>query len=79
MSIPVARRPLREEIVAPPGYFATELRTGQVLRIVDIVRQRVADFIRCALGERLSVVKTISLNRQVFRVETGPGPSGPAR
>lgn len=69
MSIPVARNPLREEIIAPAGHFAAELRAGQVLRIVDVEGQQVADFICFALadlGERLSIVNTISLNRHVY-------------
>lgn len=69
MSIPVARKKLREETIAPAGHFAVELRAGQVLRIVDVEGQQVADVVCFALAdlqERLSIVNTISLNRQVF-------------
>jgi uncharacterized protein len=61
--------PLREETVAPRAHFAAELRAGQVLRIVDIEGQQVADLVCFALAdlaERLSIVNTISLNRQVY-------------
>jgi uncharacterized protein YcgI (DUF1989 family) len=36
---------LREEIVAPAEYFAGEIRKGQVLRIIDIEGQQVADLV----------------------------------
>jgi urea carboxylase-associated protein 1 len=69
MSIPLVRQPLREETVAPAGHFAAELRAGQVLRVVDLEGQQVADLICFALAdleERLSIVNTISLNRHVY-------------
>lgn len=69
MSVSAGPVPLREEVIAPTGHFAAELRAGQVLRIVDIEGQQVADLVCFALGaldERLSIVNTISLNRQVF-------------
>ena len=34
---------IREETIAPAGYFAAELKKGQVLRIVDVQGQQVAD------------------------------------
>ena len=69
MSIPLGRQPLREETIAPAGHFAAELRAGQVLRVVDLEGQQVADLICFALAdleERLSIVNTISLNRHVY-------------
>jgi urea carboxylase-associated protein 1 len=63
------RRILRDETIAPAGQFAAEIRKGQVLRIVDIEGQQVADLVTINahnLAERLSVMNTINLNKQVF-------------
>jgi urea carboxylase-associated protein 1 len=63
------RRILRDETIAPAGHFAAEIRKGQVLRIVDIEGQQVADLVTINahnLAERLSVMNTINLNKQVF-------------
>jgi len=63
------RRTLRDETIAPAGHFAAEIRKGQVLRIVDIEGQQVADLVTINahnLAERLSVMNTINLNKQVF-------------
>ena len=60
---------LGEQIVPPAGYFAGEIRKGQVLRIIDIEGQQVADLVTISAGniaEKLSVMNTISLNKQVF-------------
>jgi urea carboxylase-associated protein 1 len=60
---------IREETIAPAGYFAAELKKGQVLRIVDVEGQQVADLIcfsAARLEEKLSVMNTINLNKQVF-------------
>jgi len=60
---------LREETVAPAGHFAAEIRKGQVLRIVDVEGQQVADLVTINAGnlaEKLSVMNTINLNKQVF-------------
>jgi urea carboxylase-associated protein 1 len=60
---------LREETVAPAGYFSAEIRKGQVLRIVDVEGQQVADLVTINAGniaEKLSVMNTINLNKQVF-------------
>jgi uncharacterized protein len=60
---------LHEETVAPAGYFAAEIRQGQVLRIVDLEGQQVADLVTinaANVAEKLSVMNTISLNKQVF-------------
>lgn len=60
---------LREETIAPAGHFAAEIRKGQVLRIVDLEGQQVADLVTINAGnlaEKLSVMNTISLNKQVF-------------
>jgi uncharacterized protein len=63
------RRILRDETIAPAGHFGAEIRKGQVLRIVDIEGQQVADLVTINahnLAERLSVMNTINLNKQVF-------------
>jgi uncharacterized protein len=63
------RRILRDETIAPAGHFAAEIHKGQVLRIVDIEGQQVADLVTINahnLAERLSVMNTINLNKQVF-------------
>jgi uncharacterized protein len=60
---------LREETVPPAGHFAAEIRKGQVLRIVDVEGQQVADLVTINAGnlaEKLSVMNTINLNKQVF-------------
>jgi urea carboxylase-associated protein 1 len=62
-------RVLREEEIAPAGHFATEVRKGQVLRIVDVEGQQVADLVTFNarnLAEKLSVMNTVNLNKQVF-------------
>jgi uncharacterized protein YcgI (DUF1989 family) len=62
-------QPLREQVVPPAGHFAAELRANQVLRLIDVEGQQVADLIAfnlARLDEKLSIVNTISLNRQVF-------------
>jgi uncharacterized protein YcgI (DUF1989 family) len=63
------QRVLRQETVPPASHFAAELAKGQVLRIVDVEGQQVADLVafdRGNVAEKLSIVNTISLNRQVF-------------
>ena len=63
------QRVIREETVPPAGHFAAEIKKNQVLRIVDVEGQQVADLVCFKLDnlqERLSVMNTISLNRQVF-------------
>jgi urea carboxylase-associated protein 1 len=69
----MAREPamhvLRDEEIAPAGYFATEVRKGQVLRIIDVEGQQVADLVAFNarnLSEKLSVMNTVNLNKQVF-------------
>jgi uncharacterized protein len=60
---------IRQETIRPEGYFAAEIRKGQVLRIVDLEGQQVADLVTFnahKLDEKLSAMNTISLNRQVF-------------
>jgi hypothetical protein len=62
-------RVIRRETVAPGRHFAAELTRHQVLRIIDREGQQVADLVCFRLGalhEKLSVMNTISLNRQVF-------------
>ena len=58
---------LRQETVPPAGHFAAQLKRNQVLRIVDVQGQQVADLVCFKLDrlqEKLSVMNTISLNRQ---------------
>src|SRR5260370_36736017 len=60
---------LREETIASAGHFAAEIRKGQVLRIIDVEGQQVADLAPITAGnlaEKLSVMNTINLNKQVF-------------
>src|SRR5260370_10883644 len=60
---------LREERIASAGHFAAESRKGQVLRIIDVEGQQVADLVTINAGdlaEKLSVMNTINLNKQVF-------------
>jgi urea carboxylase-associated protein 1 len=69
MSYETPQKVVREETVAPGGYFAAEIPRGQVLRIVDLEGRQVADLVTISAGnvaEKLSVMNTISLNRQVF-------------
>jgi len=63
------KRVLRDETIAPAGHFAAEIRKGQVLRIIDVEGQQVADLVTVNtrnLAEKLSVMNTINLNKQVF-------------
>ena len=66
----MVKRVIREETIPPAGYFAAEMTKNQVLRIVDLEGQQVADLVCFKRGgdrvEPLSVMNTISLNRQVF-------------
>src|SRR3974390_537375 len=60
---------LREETIAPAGHFAAEIRKNEVLRIIDVEGQQVADlgeFNAGNLAEKLSVMNTINLNKQDF-------------
>jgi urea carboxylase-associated protein 1 len=60
---------LLDETIEPAGHFAAEIRKGQVLRIVDLEGQQVADLVTVNAGntaEKLSVMNTINLNKQVF-------------
>jgi uncharacterized protein len=62
-------RVISEKTISPAGHFAAEVRKGQVLRIVDVEGQQVADLVTINarnLGEKLSVMNTINLNKQVF-------------
>src|SRR5438128_12006134 len=64
-----AMKVLRDETVAPAGQCAAEIRKGQGLRIVDVEGQQVADLVTINAGnlaEKLSVMNTINLNKQVF-------------
>jgi len=69
MAAEAVRRILRDETIAPAAHFAAEIRKGQVLRIVDVEGQQVADLVAINahnLAEKLSVMNTINLNKQVF-------------
>jgi urea carboxylase-associated protein 1 len=69
MASETAKRVLRDETIAPAGHFAAEIRKGQVLRIVDVEGQQVADLVTVNarnLAEKMSVMNTINLNKQVF-------------
>ena len=60
---------LEDRIVDPRGHYAREIRQGEVLRIIDIQGQQVADFLAFNLNrleERLSPENTVNLNRSVF-------------
>ena len=60
---------LDDQIIQPRGYYAREIREGEVLRIIDIKGQQVADFICFNLNrleERISPENTINLNGQVY-------------
>jgi urea carboxylase-associated protein 1 len=62
-------RILRDETIPPAGHFAAELRKGQVLRILDVEGQQVADLVSINaqnLSEKLSVMNSVNLNKQVF-------------
>ena len=69
MTTEFKKRVLRDETIAPAGHFAAEIRKGQVLRIIDVEGQQVADLVTVNtrnLAEKLSVMNTINLNKQVF-------------
>ncbi len=60
---------LDDQIIAPRGHYAREIRPGEVLRIIDIEGQQVADFLAFnlqRLEERLSPENTVNLNRSVY-------------
>ncbi|MFQ5914920.1 MAG: DUF1989 domain-containing protein [Nitrospinota bacterium] len=60
---------LEDKIIEPRGYYAGEVRKGEVFRIIDIEGQQVADFVCFNLNrleEKLSPPNTANLNRQVF-------------
>jgi hypothetical protein len=63
------RNVIKEETVPPAGSFAAELKRNQVLRIVDVEGQQVADLVcfnAARLDEKLSIANTINLNKQVL-------------
>jgi len=62
-----------EETIAARGHTAFVMRAGQVLRIVDVAGQQVADLICFRLddhGDKLSVHNTLLLNRTIY-ITTG--------
>ena len=58
-----------DQTIAPRGYFAAEVRQGEVFRIIDVEGQQVADFL-CfnldRLEEKLSPPNPLLLNGQIF-------------
>ena len=60
---------LEDKIIDPRGYYAREIRAGEVLRLIDIEGQQVADFLAFNLNrleERLSPENTVTLNGHIF-------------
>jgi len=60
---------LDDRVIAPRGYYGREIRQGEVLRIIDVQGQQVADFLALNLKrpeERLSPENTVNLNRSVY-------------
>ena len=66
---PIRGKVLQVKIIPPQGYFAAELKREQVLRILDIEGQQVADLV-CfnlhRLEEKLSPENTINLNQSIY-------------
>lgn len=66
---PIRGKVLQEKVISPRGYFAAEVKKGQVLRIINIEGPQVADFVCFNLNrleERLSPENTVNLNRSIF-------------
>src|SRR5712691_4180298 len=62
-------RVVQETVIAARSYLALELRKGQVLRILDLEGQQVADvvlFNRDNLAEKFSPNNTVTLNRNIY-------------
>jgi urea carboxylase-associated protein 1 len=62
-------RVVRETVIPARWYLAIELSQGQVLRIVDLEGQQVADIVffnRNNLAEKFSPNNTVTLNRNVY-------------
>ena len=62
-------RVVRETVIPARWYLALELDRGQVLRIVDVEGQQVADvvfFNRNNLAEKFSPNNTVTLNRNIY-------------
>ena len=60
---------LDDKVIEPRGRYAGEVRKGEVVRIVDLEGQQVADFLcfnLARLEEKLSPPNTLLLNNQVF-------------
>ena len=65
---------LQETVIPARGYLALELRRGQVLRILDLEGQQVADvvfFNRDNLAEKFSPNNTVTLNSNVYLSQGG--------
>lgn len=64
---------IRDVVLPPAGHLAVEVAKGQVVRVIDLEGQQVADFLcfnRHRLEERLSPPNTVLLNRTI-RLTTG--------
>jgi len=60
---------LDDRVIEPRGHYAREMPQGDVLRVIDVEGQQVADFLMFnskRLEEKLSPPNTVNLNRQVF-------------
>lgn len=60
---------LEDRVIDPRGHYASEIRAGEVFRIIDIEGEQVADFLCLNLNrleEKLSPHNTVLLNGQVF-------------
>jgi uncharacterized protein len=69
MANPIAMRLPQDQTIEPAGHLAAEMRKGQVLRIIDVEGQQVADLVTFNIwnvSEKLSIVNTVNLNKQVF-------------
>src|SRR5436190_18421994 len=65
---------VRETVIPARWYLAVELSKGQVLRIVDLEGQQVADVVfwnRRNLAEKLSPNNTVTLNRNIYLSNSG--------
>ena len=65
----VSGRVFDDRVIEPRGHYAREIASGEVLRIIDVEGQQVADFLMFnskRLEEKLSPPNTVNLNRQLF-------------
>ena len=60
---------IADKIIEPGGYYAGEIRKGEIFRIIDIEGGQVMDFLAFNLNrleERLSPENTLNLNKQIY-------------